>query len=46
MELFFNKENDEYAEIEAYDASSEKVNSCITFSQSNNGNRIAYIPKI
>lgn len=43
--IVFNKENGEYAEIEAYDASSEKVNSCITFSQSNNGNRIAYIPE-
>lgn len=43
--IIFNKENDEYGEIEAYDALSEKVNSCITFSQDNNGGRIAFIPE-
>lgn len=43
--ILFNKENDEYAEIEAYDALSEKINSCITFSQDNNGGRIAFIPE-
>ena len=43
--IIFNKENDEYAEIEAYDALSEKINSCTTFSQDNNGGRIAFIPE-
>lgn len=43
--ISFHKENDEYAEIEVYNALSEQINSYIAFSQDNNGGRIAFIPE-